>query len=83
MGDEEAGSAFSILDYFTPSTEVFSPWFPRCHVAISHVNTFDSSPHNLFTKATYFFDKTSVLATCFIFFNCVCTRQVLLLINAA
>lgn len=27
VGDVEAGPAFPILDYFTPSTEMFSPGF--------------------------------------------------------
>lgn len=55
MGDVEAGPAFLILDCFTPSTEMSSPWIPPRPVVISHVNTFDRSPHNLFTKATFFF----------------------------
>lgn len=55
VGDVEAGPAFPILDCFTPSTEMSSPWIPPRPVVISHVNTFDRSPHNLFTKATFFF----------------------------
>lgn len=65
-------------------TETFSPMIPRCHVVISHVNMFRQQFSTQLVYQSYIFLIRQVFWLLVSFYlNCVCTRQVLLLINAA
>lgn len=69
---------------FIASTQTFSPMIPRCHVVISHVNTLRLQFSTQLVYQSYIFLIGQVFWLLVSFYlNCVCTRQVLLLINAA